>query len=771
MFLQRMKHVYILLIFVGVSLATQAQKVGLVFSGGAAKGLAHVGVLKALEDNEIPIDYIVGTSMGGIIGGCYAAGMSPEQIEQLVVSDEFLRIINGTAEPGFNSFYHRSEDTPQFIKLNLALDSTFNFQFNTSLAKDVSLNFGLAEKMAQAAAISNNNFDSLFIPFRVVTADIFTQHEVILSKGQLSDALRATQSVPLFYEPIRIDGKYLFDGGVYNNFPVDVLQKEFNPDIIIGSNVSSKIYNEYPFGKDEKLISRSLILLLLDKSDPTKIPTNGIYIQPNLINLGVYDFARAKAMVDSGYAQTMRQMPEIKQKIAARKTCDEVTDERNEFTSKNFPLLFDGLSFKNFSANNRGYLRRVFKTNKLNGGALFYSQIKEGYFKLVSEEYFRNTYPNILFNQKTKRFTLQLTRRPQQNFQVDFGGVMATRDVSNFYLGLNYFRFNRVLTHSYLGFQTGNFYKSAVAKVRIDFPHQFYLEPYASYDSKNYLQNDDVLNQVSSHTEPTVLKRINRKYGLHVGLPAGNFFKGVLTFEAFSNHDRYINGDLFISTDTLDDLRLNGYKTGLAFTYNTLNRKQYSSHGKAFSIEANYFHLNEDLTSGSTSIISSSDKITYQWFRVRATAEHYFNTGIYKPGYYVEAVFSNQPVFQNYFGTIINAPTFSPMQDSPTLIVQNFRSFNYVAGGMRNVFTVLPKFDIRIEAYVFKPIDYIRQSNQEAFISRDFNTVFFAGATTLVYHSVIGPIALSANYYDDPENQFGILLHLGFLLFNKHSLE
>ena len=111
---------------------------------------------------------------------------------------------------------------------------------------------------------------------------------------------------------------------------------------------------------------------------------------------------------------------------------------------------------------------------------------------------------------------------------------MATRDVSNLYLGLNFFRFNRTLTHAYLGFQTGNFYKMAMAKVRVDFPHQFYLEPYVSYDSKNYLQNDDVLNQVSSPTQPTVLKRINRRYALHLGLPAGNFFKSVLRSVSFS---------------------------------------------------------------------------------------------------------------------------------------------------------------------------------------------------------------------------------------------
>ncbi len=281
-----------------------------------AKGLAHVGVLKALEENGIPIDYIVGTSMGGIIGGCYAAGMSPDQIEQMVLSADFLRWINGLPETGYNYYYHQSDETPQFLKLNLALDSTLNFRFNSSIASDVSLNFALTEKMAQASAISKNNFDSLFVPLRVVAADIFTQQEVVISKGLLSDALRATQTVPFFYNPVRVDGKYLFDGGVYNNFPVDIAAREFKPDVIIGVNVSSKVYDEYPYDNDDKLISRSLLLLLLDKSDPSQMSDQGIYIQPNLKGFTSFDFGSAKSLIDSGYVQTIRQLEEIKSKIA-----------------------------------------------------------------------------------------------------------------------------------------------------------------------------------------------------------------------------------------------------------------------------------------------------------------------------------------------------------------------------------------------------------------------------------------------------------------------
>ena len=763
---------FLLLFFCLFPLFSFAQKVGLVLSGGAAKGIAHVGVLKALEENGIPVDYVVGTSMGGIIGGCYAAGMSPSEIEAMILSDQFLGWINGASEPGYNYFYHQSDVNPGFLKLNLGLDSTFSFQLNSSLANDISLNFALTEKMAQASAISRNNFDSLFIPLRVVAADIFTQNEVVLSKGSLSDALRATQTVPFFYTPIRVDGKFLFDGGIYNNFPVDVAQRDFDPDVVIGVNVSTKIFEEYPFENDEKLISKSLLYLLLDKSDPSQIPDNGVFIQPNIRNFTSFDFAKAQSLIDSGYAQTIRQMDEIKKKISRRVECEEVAVKRNQFLSRSIPFVFGKLSFHGFNSQQRGYIRRIFKTNRRHNEPLYFSQIKKGYFRLVSEDYFMNVYPRILYDSATSLFRLQLTRRRQQNFQVDFGGVIATRDISNIYLGLNYYWLRHMLSHAYLGFQTGNFYKSGLGKIRWDFPAPFYVEPFIAFDSWDFLENDDLLKEVSSDVSLTVLKRINRKAGVKVGIPLKHSFKTVGSFEAFNNSDRYINNGVFVSTDVLDHLKVTGFKAGLQISTNTLDRKQYASKGKSIMLQAEYFNTNATLDPGNTSAVTTSTKLEQQWFRLRVNAEQYFGNGWYKPGYFIEAVTSNQPAFQNYMGTIINAPAFNPLQDSRTLLLQNYRSFNYVAGGMRNVFTLRKKLDLRIEGYVFKPFDYLYPaSNNETLISNDLEKVFATGAATLVYHAPIGPVSLSVNYYDDKETQVGVLLHIGFLLFQPHSFE
>ena len=754
-----------------VSLSSGAQKVALVLSGGAAKGISHIGVLKALEENEIPIDYIVGTSMGAIIGGCYAAGMSPDQIEELIVSDDFLRWVTGQPEKGYNFHYYDHDLSPGFLHLNLSLDTANMLQFYQSIASDASLNFALTEKMAQASAISSNNFDSLFVPLRVVAADVFSQTEVVLSSGSLSEALRASQTVPFFYTPIRIDGKYLFDGGIYNNFPVSVAQESFSPDVIIGSNVSSKVYTEYPYEEDDKLINRSLLYMILDKSDPSDVPENGIYIQPNLAGYTSFDFAKARALIDSGYVQTIRQLNELREKIASREACDSVNLRRNHFNNRSVPFVFDGIQFRGFTNAQQRYIRRIFKIRQNDAQDLSLSEVKEGYFNLIGELYFDNTFPTIQYRPWLDKFVLQLVRRPRKNFQVDFGGVLASRNISNLFLGLNYYYFRSTLTHAYVGFQTGSFYKSISANARIDLPYlgRLYAQPEFVRNIWDYVEGTDLLIK----TTPTVLKRFDNSYGLTIGWPLGNKVRGTLGVHGLANKDSYSNEKKFVSTDTLDEMRINGLRTGFELSANTLNRKQYASEGKAITLSVDYFSITEDYIPGTTSEALVGEHRKHQWFRFRGTIEHYANLGKFRPGYYVDAVFSNQPFFQNYVGTIVNAPAFCPLQDSRTLILENFRSFNYIGVGSRNVFVLKPRtFDFRLEAYLFKPIEHIVEgSNQEAYSDREFTKVFLAGTAGLVYHSPIGPVSLSANYYDDPQYNFGVLFHVGYLLFNRHSLQ
>lgn len=749
--------------------AAHGQKVALVLSGGGAKGLAHVGVLKALEENNVPIDYIIGTSMGGVVGGFYAAGYSPDQIEQIILSQDFQRWVNGILGDNYNFHYFKKENNASWLSVNLAVDSTLNATLNSNLANDVALNFALAEYLATSSERANYDFDSLLIPFRAVAADIFTQKEVVLDKGSLSDALRATLSVPFFYRPIKIEEKYLFDGGLYNNFPIDVAKEAFRPDVVIGVNVSSKRYEEYPYEEDEKLIRQSLLFMLMNKTDLAVLDSGDIYMEPNLANYSSLDFSYAKSIADSGYVEAQRHMDKILNSIDRRESCESVTEKRHDFILGMKTLRFKKINLIGFKPKQERYIRSLFNINK---EVLNIHDIKLGYYKMVSEEYFKDIYPRITYDSTLNAYQFDIYGRPKDYVNVEFGGNLATRSISQIFLGLNISHFNSILFNHNLNFYTGRFYQSFQAKSRINAPlkFQFYLEPEFTYNNWDFINANEIFLKENI---PVILKKIDRKVGLNLGFPIGTKGKLIASAHYISNLDRFSNDRVLVSTDTLDQLFLRGYRYGLSFSKSSLNRKQYPSVGEEIRVSMDYMNMNERYIPGNTSLLEDEVRQKHDWLRLKIKAERYFNKGHYSYGYYFESILSNQPFFANYKSTIINAPAFYPLNDSRTLFLENFRAFNYAAIGIRNVFTLKRNLDFRLEGYLFKPlkeIEPVKESHAPAF-NQDLGKLHFAATSALVFHSPIGPISTSFNFYDNPQNQFGFLLHIGYTIFNKSALE
>ena len=154
--------------------------------------------------------------------------------------------------------------------------------------------------------------------------------------------------------------------------------------------------------------------------------SSGIYIQPDLSAYSAFDFVSAQALIDSGYQQTLKQMPEIKSKIAKRVACEEVAAKRNAFNRKTPPIVVQDLQLEGFGKGQKLYLNKFFKSGRR---PLYFNDIKTGYFKLVSEPFFNNVYPSFSFDTAKHNFSFRLSRRPQNNFQVDFGGMIATRNI------------------------------------------------------------------------------------------------------------------------------------------------------------------------------------------------------------------------------------------------------------------------------------------------------------------------------------------------------
>lgn len=210
-------------------------KIGLVLAGGGAKGAAHVGVLKVLEEMHIPIDYVVGTSMGSIIGGLYASGISPHEIEREIQSIDWKDVFIDEPNREDRSFRRKQDDALYVFKAKPGFNDG---KIELPLAYVHGQKFDLQLNRLTARVSNIKDFDRLPIPFRAVATDLETGKEVILKSGNLARSLRASMAVPGAFDPVDIDGRLLVDGGVSNNVPVNVA-RAMGADIVIVSDLGS----------------------------------------------------------------------------------------------------------------------------------------------------------------------------------------------------------------------------------------------------------------------------------------------------------------------------------------------------------------------------------------------------------------------------------------------------------------------------------------------------------------------------------------------------
>ena len=752
----------------------KGQKVGLVLSGGGAKGLAHIGVLKALEENHIPIDYITGTSMGGIVGALYAAGYSPSEIEYIAESDDFQEWVNGRFKSDFRYYFKKKPDNPAFLNAKLEIDTSFNASFRANLVNDIPLNFALLQLLGQASASAQNNFDNLFVPYRCIVSDIFDKKMVPIGSGSLVEAVRGTMAVPLVYRPVKVGNRYVFDGGIYNNFPLDVMKKDFNPDYIIGVNVSSKTYNEYPTENDDRVVNRFLMYMFLANSDTASVGKNGTVIQPNISSFSATNFSEVTAIIKSGYDATMADMPNILKAVKLRSDSYKLKEERIAFTNKNANLVFDEVLINGINSKQRAYVTHVFLPKKQELDLL---GIKDGYYRLAADENFETIYPRIYQDSSAQHTTFELQVKPQKNFRIDFGGSISSRPVSNVFLGLQY---NFLDKQSYTvgaNLYSGRFYESVQTTVRMDVPttRPYYLETEFIYNHWNFYSTSQI---IVDKVKPTYVDQSDRQWIVKLGTPFGRsgkleFLGGYFDFnDRFSPNNNYVYGDVF------DESTFAGFKVALDLSKNSLNKKQYATKGLFFQLQTAFFGGTENYLPGNVlrneSIFAQLHPIekTHNWLRLKASIEHYpISRKHITFGYALESVLTNKPLFSTYKSTLLSAPTFYPLQDSKSIFFEGFRANSYVAGGLRNIISLRKNIDLRLEAYLFKSIKGYELVGLQDVTWHKASKARYVATAGLVYQSPIGPISFSINRYDDSQKPIGVMFHAGFLLYNKRSLD
>ncbi|BDD02646.1 patatin-like phospholipase family protein [Aureibacter tunicatorum] len=746
--------------------------VGLVLSGGGAKGVAHIGVLKYLEEKEIPVDYIVGTSMGALVGGLYAAGYSPLQIEEIFISQEFQAWINGIKDPKYNQYFAENEPNASWKSISFELDSSLNATFNSGLAEDLPLNFAIAKITARASQAAQNDFDSLFIPFRAMASEIFTQQEVILSKGQLGNAMRASMTIPFVYQPIKIDGKYYFDGGVYNNFPVDVCKKEFDPDIIIGVNVSSKVFEEYPKKNDDKLISQALLYSFLDRTNPDDVGPDGIYISPPTGDVSSMGFKNPKAVIDSGYMAATRLEDEILAKISTRVSCEEVAEKRNEFLLKQESIVISDIKLTGFSDKEKNFITSIF--NKKNKDKLYLNDIKTGYYRLTSHQYFQNVYPNIVWDQDDQNYDLHLLANNRRNLRLDVGGNINISLPSEFYVGLNITHFNGLLMEHTVNGYAGGFYNSFHynSRIYLNTFKRFYIAPTITINDWDYFKTTDAFSL--NGKESDLLKRFDGSYGLELGMPLGTSQKLIFRAGYIFNNDSFFNRSFVTSQDAMDNMTFSGGAFSVNLQKDNWDEKQFPREGKKGEISLRMFNGVANYTPGTTSIIERPQTKNVNWAQAKITESSYYKLNKYLSiGQSFEAMASIQPEMFNYTSTLLYSPGYSPYPDSEFLFLKSFRSPLYMAGGAHMIVEPAKKLQIRGSFNLFVPLAKVTEVENQGYeiTANEFNELRVSANAALIYFTPIGPVRANYSFYDDSGSRNNFFISFGYMLFNRKSTE
>ncbi|WP_420388495.1 patatin-like phospholipase family protein [Roseivirga sp.] len=772
-----MKKSLLLTLWLVPSLLYSQEKVGLVLSGGGAKGLAHIGVIKALEENDIPIDYVVGTSMGAVVGAFYAAGYSPEEIEIITKDPAFQNWIEGTSTERYQYNYTKSEDNASWVSLDLIIDPKRGPQFNSPLANDLIINFVLNEYLTQAAQASGFNFKEMMVPYKAIAADVFTQQTLALDTGSIMKAVRSSMAVPFFYRPIKNNDQYLFDGGIYDNFPVDIMKEDFGPDIIIGSNVATKLSETYPFDTDDEIVNDALLFMFLDKTNPAILDEKDIYVEPDIqANYSAIDFAEVEALIDSGYNATIRKLPELRQKISARRNKAQVTMSRRDFHQKFVPYSFQELRLFGFTEDQEKFINKLvdFKS-----GPKTITEISKAYFQLVSEPYFKNVYPNFSFDQKTGKyiFELYLKSTAQNALTLEFGGNVSTREVSTLQLGAQLNSFKRKLNTYKVLASTGRFYEGLNLSTRFNLnpKTRFFVEPDFQYNHWDYLSTEDIFDE---SVDPMVIQRTDRKLGFTLGLGTGQRSVFTLDNDIISNTDAFSNMSGVSSDEVLDVFRLRGFKGKWAYERNSLNQKQFPTIGTRFYTGLKFIQASTEYTPGTTSVnYNPAQSTTYEsnrnWFNLTFSFEEYsVSRGKYTFGWLFEASYSNIKPLYNYRNTILYTPAFEPMFDSRTYFLDNFRAPGYVALGMKHLWDFKGSLDLRMEVYAFSPFrSFVENTNQEALVDLGFKKPEFTGMLALIYNTIAGPLSVRVNYIEGNSTPIGLMLSFGYLIFNQKSYE
>jgi NTE family protein len=381
---------------------TKRPKIGLVLSGGGAKGFAHIGVLKVLEEAGVKVDYIAGTSMGAVIGGLYASGYSATQIDSIFYNTDFDELLQDYIPRSSKSFYEKRND--QMYALTLPFDK-LKIGVPIALSKGM-YNYNLLSKLTHKVR-HIRDFNKLTIPFLCIATDIEKGEQVILKEGYLAQAMLASSAFPSLFSPVEIDGKLLIDGGVVNNYPVEEIRK-MGADIVIGVDVQDDLKDRNSL-KDATRILVQITNLDMIKIMKDKQKLTDIYIKPEVSDYGVISFNEGQEIVKKGEEAAFGVSQQLKK----------LADTTIVYKLNDVKVKKDFLQVKSISINKLDNYTRAYVLGKLrfnNGKKITYEDLKTGINNINATQNFSRISYTLERKENEDELKLSLTENPTKTF-------------------------------------------------------------------------------------------------------------------------------------------------------------------------------------------------------------------------------------------------------------------------------------------------------------------------------------------------------------------
>jgi len=401
------------------SIKKRKPKIGLVLSGGGAKGFAHIGVLKVLEEQGVEISYIGGTSMGAIIGGLYASGYSATQIDSIFHETDFDALLSDFIPRASKNFYEKRNDeiyafTLPFNKLRIGIP--------TALSKGM-YNYNLLNKLTYKVR-HIRDFNKLPIPFLCVATDIETGEEVLLNKGYLAQAMLASGAFPTLFSPVEIDGRLLVDGGVTNNYPIEEVKK-LGADFIIGVDVQDDLKDRKSLKDATRILVQISNLQMIDKMKK-KIKETDIYIKPDITKFSVISFDQGRDIIKKGEEAALSVIEKIKA----------VGD--STLAPKKFPKpIVDTLHIRNITVNPLENYTRSYVIGKLRfkqDSRISYEDLRLGMDNITATQNFSAINYSLEKNEGSDDLCINLTENPNRTFLkfgLHFDGLYKSAILTN----------------------------------------------------------------------------------------------------------------------------------------------------------------------------------------------------------------------------------------------------------------------------------------------------------------------------------------------------